>query len=106
MARADVATVAPETWRPDGEFLLDVRDADEVEEHGRLRGAVNIPLSRLRDRLGELPRDGRIVIYCQKGQRGHLAACALRGLGFEDVANLRGGFLQAKLNGFDIVAGT
>lgn len=99
IARGDIATVAPETWKPDGEFLLDVRDADELEEFGQLPKAVNIPLAQLRDRLGELPRDRRIVTYCQKGQRGYLAACALHGSGFEDVANLRGGFLQAKLNG-------
>jgi NADPH-dependent 2,4-dienoyl-CoA reductase/sulfur reductase-like enzyme/rhodanese-related sulfurtransferase len=99
VARADVATVSPETWRPGGEFLLDVRDPDELDESGKLPGAVNIPLSQLRDRLGELPRDRRIVAYCQKGQRGYLAACALHGHGFDDVANLRGGYLQAKLNG-------
>lgn len=99
IARGDIATLAPETWRPAGEYLLDVRDPDELEESGRLAGAVNIPLAELRDRLGELPRDRRIVTFCQKGQRGYLAACALSGSGFEDVANLRGGFLQAKLNG-------
>ena len=99
IARGDIATVAPETWKPTHEFLLDVRDADELEEFGKLPNAVNIPLGELRDRLGELPRDRRIVTYCQKGQRGYLAACALHGSGFEEVANLRGGFLQAKLNG-------
>lgn len=99
VARGDVATVAPETWKPSGEFLLDVRDPDELAEFGKLPNAVNIPLSQLRDRLAELPRDQRIVSYCQKGQRGYLAACALHGHGFDDVANLRGGFLQAKLNG-------
>jgi rhodanese-related sulfurtransferase len=99
IARGDIATVAPETWRPDGEFLLDVRDPDELEEFGKLAGAVNIPLAQLRDWLGELPRDRRIVAYCQKGLRGYLAACALHGHGFEHVSNLRGGFLQAKLNG-------
>jgi len=98
IARGDIATVAPETWKPTDEFLLDVRDADELKEFGQLPNAVNIPLGELRDRLGELPRDRCIVTYCQKGQRGYLAACALRGSGFEDVANVRGGFLQAKLN--------
>jgi len=68
-------------------------------EFGKLRNAVNIPLAQLRDRMAELPRNRRIVTYCQKGQRGYLAACALHGNGFENVANLRGGFLQAKLNG-------
>ena len=98
VARADVATVDPVTWQPGGEFLLDVRDADEIEESGKLPNSVNIPLAGLRDRLGELPRDRRIVTYCQKGQRGYLAACALHGHGFEDVANLRGGYLQMRLN--------
>jgi len=98
IARGDIATVAPETWRPNGEFLLDVRDADEVAELGMLPGAVNIPLGELRHRITEIPRHRPIVTYCQKGLRGYLAACALTGLGFENVANLRGGFLQAKLN--------
>ncbi len=97
IARGDLATIAPEAWKPDGEYLLDVRDADEVEEFGKVKNAVNIPLAQLRDRLAELPHDRRIVTYCQKGQRGYLAECALHGHGFEDVANLRGGFLQFKL---------
>jgi NADPH-dependent 2,4-dienoyl-CoA reductase/sulfur reductase-like enzyme/rhodanese-related sulfurtransferase len=98
VARGDISTVSPETWKPNGEFLLDVRDADEVAESGKLLRAVNIPLSQLRDRLDELPREQEIVTYCQKGQRGYLAACILQGHGFENVANLRGGFLQAMLN--------
>jgi NADPH-dependent 2,4-dienoyl-CoA reductase/sulfur reductase-like enzyme/rhodanese-related sulfurtransferase len=97
IARGDLATVAPETWEPDGEYLLDVRDPDELEEFGKLNNSVNIPLAQLREQLAKLPHDRRIVTYCQKGQRGYLAACALNGHGFENVANLRGGFLQFKL---------
>lgn len=41
-------------------------------------------------------------MYCQKGLRGYLAARALHGRGFKNVANLRGGFLQAKLNGLPL----
>ena len=97
IARGDLATLAPDSWKPDGEFLLDVRDPDELVEFGKLKNALNIPLAQLRDRLAELPHDRRIITYCQKGQRGYLAACALHGKGFEDVANLRGGYLQAEL---------
>ena len=100
IVRGDVATVSPEDWKPNGEFLLDVRETSEVTESGLLRNAVHIPLGELRDRLGELPRDRKILVYCQKGQRGYLATRALKGSGFEDVANLRGGFAQARLNGF------
>jgi NADPH-dependent 2,4-dienoyl-CoA reductase/sulfur reductase-like enzyme/rhodanese-related sulfurtransferase len=98
IARGDIATVAPETWQPNAEFLLDVRDEDEIEEFGALRNSVNIPLSKLRDQLEKLPHDRHIITYCQKGQRGYLAACILHGHGFNNVSNLRGGFLQAKLN--------
>jgi NADPH-dependent 2,4-dienoyl-CoA reductase/sulfur reductase-like enzyme/rhodanese-related sulfurtransferase len=101
IVRGDVATISPEEWKPNGEFLLDVREAKEVAESGLLRNAVHIPLGELRNRLGELPHDRRILVYCQKGQRGYLATRALKGNGFEDVANLRGGFSQARLNGFD-----
>jgi len=99
IVRGDVTTISPESWSPDGEFLLDVRENDEVAASGLLRDAVHIPLGELRDRLNELPRDRRILVYCQKGQRGYLAACALQGSGFDNVVNLRGGFTQARLNG-------
>jgi NADPH-dependent 2,4-dienoyl-CoA reductase/sulfur reductase-like enzyme/rhodanese-related sulfurtransferase len=100
IVRGDVDTISPEDWKPNGEFLLDVRDKEEVSELGSLPNAVHIPLGELRDRLGELPRDRKILIYCHKGLRGYLAACALKGSGFDSVANLRGGFAQARLNGF------
>jgi NADPH-dependent 2,4-dienoyl-CoA reductase/sulfur reductase-like enzyme/rhodanese-related sulfurtransferase len=100
IVRADVASISPEDWHPDGEFLVDVREQNEVDETGVLRDAVHIPLGELRDRLAELPRNRRILVYCQKGQRGYLAACALKGSGFQDVVNLRGGFALARLNGF------
>jgi NADPH-dependent 2,4-dienoyl-CoA reductase/sulfur reductase-like enzyme/rhodanese-related sulfurtransferase len=100
IVRGDVATISPEDWKPNGELLLDVREASEVADFGLLKNAVHIPLGELRDRLGELVRGRKILVYCQKGQRGYLAACALKGSGFEDVANLRGGFAQARLNGF------
>ena len=100
IACGDVSTISPEDWKPNGEFLLDVRETDEVAASGLLTNAVHIPLGELRDRIGELPRDRKILIYCQKGQRGYLAACALKGNAFDDVANLRGGYAQARLNGF------
>lgn len=101
IVRGDIATISPEDWKPNGEFLLDVRERREIAESGLLPNAVHIPLGELRDRLNELPHDRKILVYCQKGQRGYLAARALKGSGFKDVVNLRGGFLQARLNGFD-----
>jgi len=99
IVRGDITSVSPEEWKRTSEFVLDVRDRDELARFGGLRDAVNIPLGELRDHFGDLPRDRKILVYCQKGQRGYLAACALKASGFDNVVNLRGGFAQAQLNG-------
>ena len=41
--------------------LLDVREAKEIEELGGYEGAVNIPVTELEKRLGELPKDKTIL---------------------------------------------
>ena len=58
---------------------------------GHLPGAVNIPADELRQRLGELPREGRILAYCQVGQRGYIATRILLQSGYQ-AANLGGGY--------------
>jgi NADPH-dependent 2,4-dienoyl-CoA reductase/sulfur reductase-like enzyme/rhodanese-related sulfurtransferase len=93
-----VATVSPDSWFPEGEFLLDVRELTELLSFGKLAGAVHIPLGELRDRYHELPHDQEIILYCQKGQRGYLATRILMQSGFPKVKNLQGGFLQARSN--------
>jgi rhodanese-related sulfurtransferase len=100
IVRGDISTISPEQWKPNGEFILDVRDDIEVSQTGMLERAVHIPLDELRDRLQELPRNRKILVYCQKGQRGYLAACALKAYGLDNVTNLSGGFVQARLLGF------
>jgi hypothetical protein len=42
-------------------FFLDVREPKEIEELGGYEGYVNIPMSQLQSRLGELPRDRPIL---------------------------------------------
>jgi NADPH-dependent 2,4-dienoyl-CoA reductase/sulfur reductase-like enzyme/rhodanese-related sulfurtransferase len=75
-----------------GAYFLDVREEDEFE-FGHIKGAVNIPLSRLRDRLEELPKDRPIYAYCRTGQRSYNAARVLMQSGFPDVYNVAGSFL-------------
>jgi NADPH-dependent 2,4-dienoyl-CoA reductase/sulfur reductase-like enzyme/rhodanese-related sulfurtransferase len=71
--------------------LLDVREPSEFEA-GHLEGALNIPLNSLRERLDELPRDGRIVVYCGVGLRAYLGCRILMQNGFGEVFNLSGGW--------------
>lgn len=69
-------------------FLLDVREPKEVEG-GVIPGAHHIPLRELRGRLGELPKDRDLVVYCASGQRSYNALRVLRQNGFR-VRNLSG----------------
>lgn len=75
---------------PDGQ-LVDVRNPEEVAR-GTLPGAIHIPLSQLRARLGELDRARPVTVFCQVGQRGYYAARVLMQSGFRDVSNLAGGY--------------
>ncbi len=73
-----------------GGLLIDVRTAPEFAD-GTIPGSVNIPLDELRHRHHELP-PGPNTVFCQVGQRGHVASRMLAQLG-HDVANLSGGWL-------------
>ena len=42
-------------------ILLDVREPREIEELGGYEGAINIPVTQLEKRLGELPKDKTIL---------------------------------------------
>jgi NADPH-dependent 2,4-dienoyl-CoA reductase/sulfur reductase-like enzyme/rhodanese-related sulfurtransferase len=72
-------------------FLLDVRQPEEYKL-GKIEGAQNIPLISLRGRLEELPREGRIIVYCAAGLRAYLACRILSQHGFPEVYNLSGGY--------------
>lgn len=71
-------------------ILLDVRNDDEVAE-GLLKEALHIPLPDLPARLGELPRDKSIYIYCRSGARAGKAKDVLERAGFSKVVVAAGG---------------
>jgi NADPH-dependent 2,4-dienoyl-CoA reductase/sulfur reductase-like enzyme/rhodanese-related sulfurtransferase len=73
-------------------FLLDVRDPAELAVES-VPGAVNIPLPELRARLGELPRDREILVFCRSGQRAYYATRILLQNGFQ-ARNISGGMLS------------
>lgn len=73
----------------DGAVLVDVRTEAE-HARGAIPGALLLPVDELRDRLDEIPA-GPVVVYCQVGLRGHVAAALLAHHG-RDVRNLDGGY--------------
>lgn len=70
-----------------GAFLLDVRTPEEFAE-GHLPGAELIPVQSLAARLGEVPKDRPVVVYCRSGKRSAQAAAILRDAGRTDVIDL------------------
>ena len=78
-------------WMNSGrDFLLvDVREAWEHDAFSI--GGILIPIGSLISRVGELPKDKDVVLYCEKGIRSVLAIQRLEGLGFHNLINLSGG---------------
>jgi len=74
-------------------LLLDVRTHDEFEQ-ARLEGSVHIPLSVLRARLGELPRDRCIITFSRVSLSAYEAAIILKAHGFPDVRVMDGGIIM------------
>ncbi len=70
--------------------ILDVRYPEELSVSA-LPGAINIPLTELRSRLGELPKEKRLAVICGTGKRSYFAQRILRQNGF-DAVNVSGGF--------------
>ena len=78
------------------QVLLDVRSQIEVSKMGMIPGAINIPVDELRSNLCKLDQSKEILVYCQVGVRGHVAARLLTNLGYT-VKNMSGGFKTWKL---------
>jgi rhodanese-related sulfurtransferase len=83
---------------PKNEVLIDLRNKDELEQSGKINGALHIPLPDLRKRLPELDPKKRYIPFCAVGLRGYIGHRILIQHGF-DSRNLSGGyktFLGAK----------
>lgn len=81
---------ASDAWDSRDEVLfLDVREPHEWKA-GHVEGALHVPMQQLRDEVGRLPQDRRIVAVCRSGARSGAVTGALRQAGF-DAVNLVGG---------------
>lgn len=61
--------------------LIDVREDSEWST-GHISGARHIPLGRLADQMGDLPKDRPVVTVCRTGPRSERAAQTLREAGY------------------------
>jgi rhodanese-related sulfurtransferase len=64
-----------------------------------------IPLGALAARAGELSRERPVVAVCRAGGRSAQATVILQQAGFKDVANLAGGMLRWRSEGYAATGG-
>jgi len=77
--------------------LIDVREPYEHEEDNI--GGKLIPMSELGARVNEIPKEGDVVLYCRTGSRSSYAVQALSQNGWNNLINLQGGIMMARMSG-------
>jgi rhodanese-related sulfurtransferase len=77
---------------PADTIVMDVRNREEVKED-MIKGAVNIPAQELFQRFAKIPRDKKVIAYCNTGARAEMAYHILKAKGFTNIF-----FLKAKVD--------
>jgi rhodanese-related sulfurtransferase len=89
-------------------LLLDVRDANELQAAGKLKGALHVSRGMLEFRADpesqyhnpEFRKDRTIILHCASGGRSALAGKTLKDMGYASVFNL-GGYKDAVDGGME-----
>jgi rhodanese-related sulfurtransferase len=101
-------TEAAEKMRSGNVLVVDVRDPTEVQQSGRIKGAVNISRGMLEFRADPesqyhnpvFQKDKTILLHCASGGRSALAGKTLQDMGYTAVFNI-GGFKDLTEAGID-----
>ncbi len=99
---------AAERMRSGDVLVVDVRDPTEVQQTGRIKGAVNVSRGMLEFRADPesqyhnpaFQRDKTILLHCASGGRSALAGKTLQDMGYTAVFNI-GGFKDLADSGID-----
>lgn len=71
-------------------IILDVRE-DKERKTGFIANSTHIPLSKVKNKLGDLDNSKKVLVYCRSGARSSHIAGLLTRHNFEQVYNLKGG---------------
>ena len=112
-ANAAVPRISPEDahelQRSGDALILDVRDAAELQNTGKVAGAVHVSRGLLEFKVdpsspaydAAFRKDRTLILYCGTGGRSALAGKTLQDLGFTSVYNL-GGFAVWEAEGLPV----
>lgn len=83
--------------------LVDVRTIEEFQE-GHLKNSQNICVTDddFEENIVKLDKNQPIYLYCRSGKRSARAAKILKELGFKEIYDMEGGYLNWESQQFDI----
>lgn len=101
-----VISITPEEFALDVKHsknatVIDVRREGEYQG-GHVKGASNIALAELPEKLKSLDPEKEYLIYCAGGYRSMIASSLMKSGGFQKVKNVYGGFAQIKDSGVEV----
>ena len=106
------ADEAYQMFNQDSCNLIDIREINELDNSGRVDGAIHIPRGMLEIYLdpnsvffqnGQLNQNKEFVLFCAGGIRSALAVKSLKEMGYEKISHVEGGFGSINSSNFKIV---
>jgi hydroxyacylglutathione hydrolase len=100
-----VQSIKPEEMKTllhDGVPVIDVRKLSEWDVC-HVRGAVFLPLSNFPANTKSLDKNKTYIVHCGGGYRSMTAISIMRGLGFQNLINVSGGFSAMQNIGLPII---
>ena len=71
--------------------VIDVRP-NMIYKMGTIEGAINIPITEIRERLDEIPKDKKVILSCNTGYTSYCASRILMQKGFNNIYSFMGGY--------------
>ncbi|KAF7397212.1 hypothetical protein HZH68_008434 [Vespula germanica] len=101
-----------EAQKNDSVLIIDVREPSEIDETGKLPGSVHIPMGDVANTLTNLSEEDfvkkfnkskpnnntKIILSCRSGKRSGMVQEELQKIGYENVYNYMGGWLNWESN--------
>ena len=114
-AKQDIENLTPLTVKTElsstSVLLVDIREAEELKQNGRIEGAVHAPRGMIEFYADpssayhkpEFTNNTRIILHCASGGRSALAVKSLKQMGYSNVAHLDGGLKAWKEAGLPFI---
>ena len=115
-ALSEITTISPsealEKLNKNECNLIDIRDANELQNLGTIENLINISRGLLEFAIhpesafvqnNNLDLNKEIVLFCAAGGRSALAAKTLKEMGFKKVSHVEGGFGSMSNSGFKVI---